>query len=107
VLAGYRRAAARLAAFGRDVERLPPEARAFPACAALDDRFGDLESARLTRLERLLAQPAPDLPAFALKVELLIDDQAWELPAAQTSLSALKADARRLFGDAQAALALA
>jgi hypothetical protein len=85
-LAGYRRAEAKLAAFGRDVERLPPEARAYPACAALDDRFGDLESARLARLERLLGQPAPDLPAFALKVELLIGDQAWELPAAALSL---------------------
>jgi len=79
-LAGIRRSEARLAA-------LPP--------GASDDLFGDLECARLDALRRLLYAPAPDPAALALKVELTVDDQAWELTGAEPCLAALKADARR------------
>jgi hypothetical protein len=48
------------------------------------------------RFARLLRAPAPDLPALALKIDLTVDDQAWELTAAAPCLAALKADADRL-----------
>ncbi|HYN46824.1 MAG TPA: hypothetical protein VES64_09045 [Allosphingosinicella sp.] len=95
-LAAFRRAEARLAAFRQAETRLPPAARAFPACEPLEERFNDLECARLGTLRRLLRAPAPDLPALARKIALAIDDQAWELTGAGPCLAALKADARRL-----------
>jgi hypothetical protein len=96
VLAAYRRTEARLAAFHRAEALLPAAARAFPACAPLEERFDNLECARLAALRRLLRLPAPDLAAFALKLELAVDDQAWELTGAEGFLAGLKADARRL-----------
>jgi hypothetical protein len=95
-LAAFRRAEARLAAFQQAEAQLPAAARAFPACEPLEERFNDLECARLDALRRLLRPPAPDLPAFARKIHLTIDDQAWELTDSEPCLAALKADARRL-----------
>jgi hypothetical protein len=95
-LAAYRRAEARLEALRRHIDALPPEQRAFPACEPLEDRYDDLESARLARLRRLLAAPAPDLPALALKLELASDAQAWELTGCETCLEIMAGDARRL-----------
>jgi hypothetical protein len=94
--AAFRRAETRLAAFQQAEAQLPLAARAFPACEPLEERFNDLECARLAALRRLLHAPAPDLPALARKIELTIDDQAWELTGAEPCLAALKADARRL-----------
>lgn len=102
-LAAYSQAEAKLAAFRRHVESLPSAARAFPECEPLDDRFDDLECARLAALRRLLALPAPDLPALALKISRIVGDQAWELSNAEPALAALKADARRLCGQADGA----
>ncbi|HYI47124.1 MAG TPA: hypothetical protein VEX35_01550 [Allosphingosinicella sp.] len=99
-LAHYRRAEARLAAFRRPEALLPPAARAFPACEPLEERFNDLECARLAALRRLLRPPAPDFAALSLKIELTIDDQAWELTDAEPCLTALESDARRLAGRA-------
>lgn len=87
---------ARLAAFRAEFDRLPPATRAYPACKPLEDRFDDLECARLAALRRLLRLPAPDLPGLALKLELAIDDQAWELTGAERCLAVLKADGRKL-----------
>ena len=98
-LRAFRRAEARLAAFRAAFERLPPEHRAFPACERHEDSFDALESARLSALRRLLEAPAPDLRALSLKIDLAIDDAAWELTGAETSLAALKADARRFAQD--------
>lgn len=95
-LAGFRRSEARLAAFRAHAGSLPPERREFPACEPLEDRFDALESARLAHLRRLLAAPAPDLPALALKIDLILADQAWELTGVDPCLAALQADARRL-----------
>jgi hypothetical protein len=95
-LAAFRRAEARLAAFRQAEAQLPPAARAFPACEPLEERFNDLECARLDALRRLLRAPAPDFPALARKIELTIDDQAWELTDSEPFLAALKTDARRL-----------
>ncbi|HVQ09328.1 MAG TPA: hypothetical protein VMS43_12925 [Allosphingosinicella sp.] len=98
-LAAYRRAEARLAAFRRAEALLPPAARAFPACAPLEERFNLLECARLAALRRLLRVPAPDLTAFGLKLELMVDDRAWELTGANLFLDGVKEDARRLCGE--------
>ena len=61
----------------------------------MEERFNDLECARLAALGRLLEVRAPDPEAFALKLELAIDDQAWELTGAERFLAGLKADGRR------------
>jgi len=95
-LAAFRRAEARIAAFRQAEAQLPPTARAFPACEPVEERFNDLECARLAALRRLLRAPAPDLPALALKIEVAIDNQAWELTDSEPCLAALKADAHRL-----------
>jgi hypothetical protein len=75
---------------------------AFAAIAPLEDRADDLECARLAALRRLLRSPAPDLRALALKIELVIDNQAWELRGAEPCLAALRQDARRLIGGGSA-----
>jgi hypothetical protein len=95
-LAAFHRAEVRLAAFRQAEAQLPPAARAFPACESLEERFNDLECARLAALRRLLRAPAPDLPALARKIQLTIRDQAWELTDSEPCLAALKADGRRL-----------
>ncbi|HEX8366239.1 MAG TPA: hypothetical protein VF603_13240 [Allosphingosinicella sp.] len=99
-LAGFRRAEARLVAFRRYEAALPAEARAFPACAPLEERGNDLESARLDTIRQLLRAPAPDLPALALKVELAIDEEIAFFSGGETCLAAVKADAFRLAGTA-------
>lgn len=63
---------------------------------ALDEVYSDLSVAFGHALEQALAVPAPDLAALALKIEWLVDHDAATLGAAETSLAALKADARRL-----------
>jgi hypothetical protein len=47
-------------------------------------------------LRRLLRTPAPDLPALSLKIELAIDQAAWESAGGEACMAALKRDARRL-----------
>jgi hypothetical protein len=95
-LATYRRAEARLAAFRRAESLLPSAARAYPACEPLEERFNDLECARLAALKRLLRAPATDLAALSRKIYLTIEEQDWELTDAEPCLALLKADARRL-----------
>lgn len=95
-LTGFRQAEARLAAFADGESRLPPAARAYPACEPLEERFNDLECARLAALRRLLRAPAPDLRSLSLKIDLAVDEAAWELTGAEPCLAAIKADARRL-----------
>ncbi|MGA9580898.1 MAG: hypothetical protein WBR13_02880 [Allosphingosinicella sp.] len=79
---------------------LPAERRAFPACRPLERRFGDLDDVRFAALRRLLRLPAPDLAALALKLELAVADQAWELTGAEDCLADIAADARRLSASA-------
>jgi len=97
-LAAYRRAEARVAGFKAEEALLPPARRDWPACADLEDRFGELDSLRLAALRRLLRLPAPDLAALALKLELAVADLAWELSGSETCLETLAADVRRLAG---------
>ena len=95
-LAGFRRSEARLAAFRAWEASLPASARAFPACEPLEERCGELESARLAAIRRLLRAPAPDLPALALKVALAIDEEIAFFSGGEACLAAVKADAQRL-----------
>ncbi|HEY0085892.1 MAG TPA: hypothetical protein VGB65_08265 [Allosphingosinicella sp.] len=95
-LAAYRRAEARVAAFKAEEALLPPERREWPAVKPLEDRFGDIDSLRLAALRRLFQVPAPDLEALALKLELAVADQAWELEGCESCLDAMAKDARQL-----------
>jgi hypothetical protein len=95
-LAAVNRACIKLARFQAQESALSPEQRTLSVEDDLDERFSDLESARLAALGRLLSLSAPDLPALALKIDLFIDEAAWELADAQACLAALKVDARRL-----------
>jgi type VI protein secretion system component VasA len=101
-LAAYRRAEARVAAFKAEEALLPAARRAYPACRDLEERFGDLDSLRFAALRRLLRLPAPDLPALALKLDLAVADQAWELTGAEDCLAVIAADARRLSANSSA-----
>jgi hypothetical protein len=98
-LAAYRRAEARVTAFKAQEALLPRARRAYPACEDLEQRFGDLDDRRFAALRRLLRLPAPDLAALALKLDLAVADQAWELTGAENCLAGIAADARRLAHD--------
>ena len=95
-LAALERSGARLELFRLEEAAIPHEQRTRADEDHLDERFSRLECARLAALTRLLRQPAPDLPALAVKIALIIDEAAWELTDAQPCLAALKADAQRL-----------
>jgi hypothetical protein len=95
-LAAFHHAGTRLAAFRAEEAAIPWEKRTFAVENHLDERFSRLECARLAALARLLRVPAPDLPTLAVKIDLIIDEAAWELSDAETCLAALKSDARRL-----------
>ena len=95
-LAGFRRAEDRLAAFRAYEASLPAAARAYPACEPLEERSGELESARLAAVRRLLRAPAPDLPALALKIALAVDEEIAFFSGGEACLAAVKADALRL-----------
>jgi len=59
------------------------------------DRYDALLDTFTATLGRLLRTPAPDLPALSVKIELAIDQAAWESTGGETSMAALKRDARR------------
>ena len=73
-----------------------PKGVSFEAQCALDDAFSVLGGRHDRAVERLLLVPAPDLAALAVKIALLADQQAWELPRGDACLAALKGDAVRL-----------
>jgi hypothetical protein len=101
-LAAYRRAEARVASFKAAEALLPAARRGFPACEALEEEYGRLDSLRLAALRRLFRLPAPDLPALALKLDFAVADQAWELTGCESCLAAMAEDAHRLSADAAA-----
>jgi len=63
---------------------------------ALYDRLGGRHDAAI---KRLLRTPAPDMPALAVKLELLFAEQAWEMTGGELCLAAIQRDAQRLAGD--------
>jgi hypothetical protein len=101
-LAAFRRAESKLAAFKAAEARLPAAMREWPRVQALERRFGDLHTIRLAALRRLLRVPAPDIAALALKLDLAIADQAWELTGFEACLTGVAADARRLAANSSA-----
>jgi hypothetical protein len=94
-LAAFRRAQARVAASKAQERELPAARRAFP-CDDLEAAFARVDSLRFAALRRLLRIPAADLPILALKLELAVADQAWELTGCEDCLALAAADARRL-----------
>jgi len=60
------------------------------------DRYDTLLDTFTATLRRLLRTPAPNLPALSLKIDLAVDQAAWELTRGEACLAALKRDARRL-----------
>jgi hypothetical protein len=92
----YRRAEAALAECRAEQAALPAALRAWPHSQALDDAFGRVDDVRFAALRRLLRVPAPDLSALALKIDLIVADQAWELTGAEDCIMRLGVDARRL-----------
>lgn len=70
---------------------------ALAAVDGADEALFDRLLGRLNRtLARLFRTPAPNLPALATKLDLLVAHEVWELRYAETSLTALKRDAHRL-----------
>jgi len=70
---------------------------ALAAVDGADEALFDRLVGRLNRtLARLFRTPAPNLPALATKLDLLIAHQVWELRYAEASMTALKRDAHRL-----------
>jgi hypothetical protein len=70
---------------------------ALAAGAGADDELFDRLLDRLNRaLGRLLRVPAPNLPALATKLDLLVAHQVWELRYTEPAMAALKQDAHRL-----------
>ena len=67
----------------------------FAVCAA-EERAGEALSDFYAALRRLLALPAPDGAALAMKVALVVDHQVAELTGGDACMAALKADAGRL-----------
>lgn len=61
----------------------------------LEDRINALEGVQSAALRRLLRTPAPDLPALALKIDLAVDCQVWELEEGERCLARISADAWR------------
>lgn len=55
-----------------------------------EDRLNALGSARDSALKRLLRTPAPDLPALALKIELVVDEEVATLSGGERCLAVLK-----------------
>ncbi len=58
----------------------------------IDDGYAALDGVRTTALKRLLRTPAPDLRALALKIELAVDSEIWELELGEPCLAGIKAE---------------
>ena len=61
-----------------------------------EDAYGRAHDRFNLALRRLLAHPAPDLPALATKLEIAVAAELADLTYAPPSLAALAADTRRL-----------
>ncbi|MEA3064845.1 MAG: hypothetical protein QOJ27_1291 [Sphingomonadales bacterium] len=69
---------------------------ALTAFQPFEDRLNALDSARDSAVKGLLRTPAPDLPALALKIELIVDEEVATLAGGGRCLAVLKADGWRL-----------
>ena len=80
----------------RAEEALLPAERRELACEALGRGSGGSISLTPAAVRRLLRLPAADLPALALKLEIAVAEQAWEMSGSQDCLTVIAADARRI-----------
>ncbi|MGZ8287061.1 MAG: hypothetical protein ACXW27_15115 [Allosphingosinicella sp.] len=60
------------------------------------DAYDALLDAHTEALCAILALPAPDLPALAAKLDIIVPHQAWELTGCEDRLEILRQDAHRL-----------
>jgi hypothetical protein len=87
----------------RTLDRVRAAEAALDAARGADDAVFDRVLGRFNRaLARLLRTPAPDIAALAVKLDLLLAHEVWELDFAQPCLAALRRDAARLAGAARA-----
>ena len=61
-----------------------------------DDLYGDRLCAFNAALRRLARMPAPDLPALAAKIALIVDHEVATLTGGEACMAAVKRDALRL-----------
>jgi hypothetical protein len=61
-----------------------------------EDAYDALLDSHSEALAALLALPAPDLPALAAKLDVIVPQLAWELTGSEDCLEILRQDARRL-----------
>ncbi|HEX8526719.1 hypothetical protein, partial [Allosphingosinicella sp.] len=61
-----------------------------------EDAYDALLDSHSDALSALLALPAPDLPALAAKLDIIVPQQAWELTGSEGCLEILRRDAHRL-----------
>jgi len=80
--------------------RAAEAALAAVAHAEDDDQYDRANGRFIAALKKLLRIPAPGASALALKLELAIDQLAWELTGGERCMAALLADARRLAASA-------
>ena len=64
------------------------------------ERYDALVDSATESMCTLLALPAPDLPALAAKLEIIVPHLAWELTGREDCLEILRQDARRLAAQA-------
>lgn len=65
---------------------------------AEEEAYDALLDAHSEALTALLALPAPDLPALAAKLDVIVPQFAWELGGCEDCLQNVREDARRLAG---------
>jgi hypothetical protein len=90
-MAALQRAEARMRLFERQCVGLDSD--------ALDEAYGDRVGAFYRALRLLLRTPAPDLPALAAKIALVVDEDVPTLDGGEACMAAVKADALRLARD--------
>lgn len=81
----------------REEERVTAAA-SFAVANAREARYGALLDAMQGALQRLLRARAPDGGALAVKIELAIAHEVWELSQGAVCGAAILRDARRLAG---------
>ncbi|HEX8123965.1 MAG TPA: hypothetical protein VF548_00105 [Allosphingosinicella sp.] len=64
------------------------------------DVYDALLDSHSEALAALLALPAPDLPALAAKLDVIVPQLAWELTGCEDCLERLREDAHRLAASA-------
>lgn len=88
-------AAQRAEAAFREIERRSAGA-SHAEQLALEEPFGERLDGLYAAIRRVMAVPAPDVAALALKISLVVDHEVFELHGGAARMEALKRDALRL-----------